>query len=41
MANYNNNSYKTIYIKSVSKEYYYLGFRDCPSKIEFRVKKNK
>lgn len=34
-----NDSYKTIYIKSVSKEYYYLGFRYCPSKIEFKVKK--
>ncbi|WP_337966803.1 hypothetical protein [uncultured Flavobacterium sp.] len=34
-----NDSYKTIYIKRVTDKYYYLGFRDCPSKIEFKVKK--
>lgn len=36
-----NDSYKTIYIKRASNEYYYLGFRDCPSKIEFKIKKVK
>jgi len=35
-----NDAYKSIYIKRISKEYYYLGFRDCePSSLEFRVKK--
>lgn len=37
-----NDSYKTIFIKRVSKEYYYLGFKSCePSSVEFKVKKAK
>jgi len=32
---------KYAYIKRVTDKYYYLGFRDCPSTIEFRVKKDK
>nr|WP_315222329.1 hypothetical protein [uncultured Flavobacterium sp.] len=37
-----NDAYKSIYIKRISKEYYYLGFRYCePSSLEFRVKKPK
>lgn len=35
-----NDFYKSVYIKRVTKKYYYLGFRSCePSRIEFRIKK--
>lgn len=37
-----NNSPKTLYIKQVTKEYYYLAFSICePLLVEFRVKKSK
>ncbi|MFQ6603688.1 hypothetical protein [Flavobacterium sp. C3NV] len=37
-----NDSYKSIYIKRVTKEYYYFGFKDCePLSIEFKVRKAK
>lgn len=37
-----NNSSKTLYIKRVTKEYYYLAFEICePLLVEFRVKKAK
>lgn len=37
----NNYFEKTSYIKRVTDKYYFIAFRDCPSKIEFRVKRAK
>ena len=32
---------KTSYIKRVAEKYYFIAFRDCPSTVEFKVKKGK
>lgn len=32
---------KSSYIKRVTDKYYFIAFKDCPSKIEFRVKRAK
>ena len=36
-----NDFYKSIYIKYVTDKYYFIAFKDCPSTVEFRVKKSK